>query len=470
MERSIPPDIREALERCADENSPEAWSRFQQFYDTLAHDPQPILAFDPKLVEGANFGSALALFRSEPGALRSVLPLASMLIDYGMAEVAPLALAAAVVKTPEPDHLGASLALVMNAIIHEAELGQIDAARRTFANAKPIFDLAEERQNRGRVNPSPARLRYVLAALEAQRGEIERARPLLESAAAEQPTPEVLSTLAAVERQSKNQTAALELLAKVGDLGQKAGDEALAGEADFQRFEIYRDAGDAVQAQTALEAALRHALAAQRQSQTGANQARAERLLARVLTAYGERAAADRATVRAYESAGADGRQLTATIFDASRRALVTGNLQSGRKAALRALEAGLPGDEMVYVALWLLLLERKSGVPSDGTVEEALASFDEANNWYSKLRSWARGKLDDAGLLAVAQGRVEKTEALFYVAMNRYVRGDKAALADLKKVAESEAYDLYEVGIARDILAGERPIPLRLPANVTLP
>ncbi len=187
-----------------------------------------------------------------------------------------------------------------------------------------------------------------------------------------------------------------------------------------------------------------------------------------MLTVYGERAAADRATERAFEASGADGRQLSATIFDASRRALVTGNLQAGRKSTLRALEASLPADEMVYVALWLLLLERKSGVPSDGTVEEALASFDDANGWYSKLRSWARGKLDDAGLVNAAQSRVEKTEALFYVSMNRYVRGDKSAAADLKKVADSEAYDLFEVGIARDVLATERPTPFKLPANVS--
>jgi hypothetical protein len=115
-------------------------------------------------------------------------------------------------------------------------------------------------------------------------------------------------------------------------------------------------------------------------------------------------------------------------------------------------------------------LLERKSGVPSDGTVEEALASFDDANGWYGKLRSWARGRLDDAGLMAAAQSRVEKTEALFYASMNRYVRGDKSASADLKKVAESEAYDLFEVGIARDVLATERPMPFKLPANVTPP
>src|SRR5262249_5441672 len=149
-------------------------------------------------------------------------------------------------------------------------------------------------------NPSPSRLRYTMAALETSRGELARARPLLEAAAAVQPTPEVLNTLAAIERQRKNAPAALELYAKVGELAQKSSDEAAQAEADYQRFDVLRETGDAAQAAQALEAALRHSLAAQHQSQPGAGQAHAERLLARVLGDYAERPAADRATARAY--------------------------------------------------------------------------------------------------------------------------------------------------------------------------
>ncbi len=470
MERSIPPDMREALERCADDNSPEAWGQFHQFFDTLAHDPQPVLSFDNELVNAATWGSALALFRSEPGSLRGSLPLASLLVDYGMAEVAPLALAPAVVKTPEPDQLGAALALTLNAVVSEADLGQIEGARRTFKAATPLLELADSKQNRGRVNPSPSRLRYTMAALETSRGELDRAKPLLEAAAAVQPTPEVLTTLAAIERQRKNQKLALDLHAQVADLGQKAGDEALQAEAEYQRFDIFREAGNTAQASQALEASLRHALAAQRQSQPGAGQARAERMLARVLGDYGERPAADRATARAYQSAGGDGRQLSATIVDAARRALTSENLQAAREATQRAIDATLPPEDSVYVALWLSLLERKLSVPSDGLVEEVLSSFDDTSGWPSKLRAWARGKLDDAGLVGAAKTRPEQTEAQFYTAMSRYVRGDQNALGDLIKVSQSEAVDLVEVGIARDVLARRTPLPLKLPSNVTLP
>ncbi len=470
MERSVQPDIREALERCADDNSPEAWEQFFRLFDALAHDPQPLLAFDNELTNGAAWGSALALFRSEPGSLQGVMPLASLLVDYGMAEVAPLTLAPAVVKNPDPDQLGFALALVLNAIVSEAELGQIDGARRAFKAAAPLLEQADAKANRGRVNPSPSRLRYTMAALETSRGELERAKPLLEAAAAVQPTPEVLTTLAAIERQRKNPKVALDLHARVADFGQKAGDEALQAEAEYQRFDIFRELGDAAQATQALEAALKHALSAQRQSQPGAGQARAERMLARVLNDYGERPAADRATARAYQSAGSDGRQLSATIVDAARRALTSENLQAAREATQRAIDATLPPEDSVYVALWLSLLERKLAVPSDGLVEELLSSFDDASGWPGKLRAWARGKLDDAGLLSAAKTRPEQTEAQFYTAMNRYVRGDHAALADLTKVSQSEAVDLVEVGIARDVLASKKPIAVKLPSNVTLP
>jgi hypothetical protein len=162
--------------------------------------------------------------------------------------------------------------------------------------------------------------------------------------------------------------------------------------------------------------------------------------------------------------------QLSATIVDATRRALTTHNLQAAREATQRALDATLPPEDMIYVALWLSLLEKKQSVPSDGLVEEVLASFDEASGWTLKLRNWARGKLDDASLLAAAKTKPEQTEAMFYTAMNRYVRGDNAAFGDLEKVAQSEAIDLVEVGIARDVLATRQPMAFKLPSGVTLP
>src|SRR5262249_17160883 len=140
--------------------------------------------------------------------------------------------------------------------------------------------------------------------------------------------------------------------------------------------------GDTPQAERALEHALTRAVDAERVSRAGSAQARAERLLARVLEHYSDDRALRRATERAYAASNSDLRQLSATLLDAARRALTRSDLPAARSAVQRAIEADLPSDDLVYVALWLQLLERKLKVPSDGTVEEAYANIDDNAGW----------------------------------------------------------------------------------------
>jgi cellulose synthase operon protein C len=193
-----------------------------------------------------------------------------------------------------------------------------------------------------------------------------------------------------------------------------------------------------------------------------------ERLLARVLEQYGDHAAIRRATQRAYDAASGDTRQLAATVLDAARRALTRSDLQGARAAAQRAIEASLGSDEIVYVALWLQLLERKFNAPSDGTVEEAYASIDDSSRWPTKLRAWARRRISNADLIAAARDASERTEAAFYIAMSDHVSGKSEASNQLKLVAGSPAIDLMEVGIARDLLA--TPRKYTPPPNVAIP
>ena len=163
---------------------------------------------------------------------------------------------------------------------------------------------------------------------------------------------------------------------------------------------------------------------------------------------------------------------MAATVLDAARRALTHGDLAAARSATQRAVEAGLPSEDLVYVAVWLQLIERKLKVPSDGTAEEAYAAIDEASGWPAKLRGWARGKLSDDELLASAKDRAQRTEAVFYAAMARHVGGGGDALPRLAEVAQSEAIDLVEVTIARDLVAmqGKSMLDFKLPPNVAVP
>ena len=194
-------------------------------------------------------------------------------------------------------------------------------------------------------------------------------------------------------------------------------------------------------------------------------------MLARILEHYGDQRATRRATERAYDSSNSDPNQLTATVLDAARRALTHTDLSAARRAAQRAIAAGLGSDDLVYVALWLQLVEKKLNVPSDGTVEEAFAEIDEGAGWPAKLRAWARGKLSDQELANAARSAGERTEATFYTAMSKLQSGSDAS-KDLERVVQSPAIDLVEVSIARDLLAlRAKPAPdYKLPAGLTLP
>jgi tetratricopeptide (TPR) repeat protein len=279
-------------------------------------------------------------------------------------------------------------------------------------------------------------------------------------------------SLAAVDRQ-RNPVLALRALDSAVEFAKKRDDLAAQAEADVFRFEIFRDQSKAADARPALQRALERTLDARQKVRSRPAQARAERLLARILEHYGDVQGARRATQRAYDLSASDARQLTATVLDASRRALTRRDLPAAREAVQKAIEAGLADEDIVYAALWLKLLERQLDVTSDGTTEEAFATIDDASGWPAKLRAWGRGKLNDQELLKSARDRVQRTEAIFYTAMAKHAAGQSdVALPKLREVAHSDAIELVEVTIARDLLAQHKgpALDIELPKNLDLP
>lgn len=194
-------------------------------------------------------------------------------------------------------------------------------------------------------------------------------------------------------------------------------------------------------------------------------------MLAEVLERYGDIAGARRASERALEAASNDLGQLTATLLDASRRALTYGDLSGGRLTLREALEADLRDADLVYAALWQRLLELRVGATSDGAVEEALASIVKPTGWVAALRDWGKGDISDEQLLERATTVVERVEAQFYVALQRHFREpSERTRQQLRQVAESEAIELMEVRIARDLLSEAAPPSVALPADVVVP
>jgi hypothetical protein len=466
--RITAPSLRQRVEAAA-ENDPDAWAELFRLFESADEAEESGMTLDPDLGRAAAWGAAIELYRVEPRSFRAAMPLASLLLAHGMAEAAPLMLQQALEGSDQTREASWALRFVLEAIRQAEGLDDLPAARRAFKQSEPLITLSQREVYAGRVTPSASRLHFYMGAIEAGAGELERAHPLLEKAVALEPTADALRLLASIDRQRRDYPSALAALDKVIAISKGTGDAVAQAETSLSRFEVLREMGDNARADESLESALMLGLSARTAAQAAQDLAQAERVLGRVLEHYDAKDAARRALKRAYEASENDIRQMTETVLDASRRALTLGDLRAARDSVRRAVSADLADEDTVYAALWLKLLEQRLAVVSDGTADEALASIDSENDWVAKLTAWGRGKLTAQELLGQADTRVERVEATFYTAMSG--PSDERSREKLKEVAHSEAIQLVEVTIARDLLTSrqKRPLP-KLPANVQLP
>jgi hypothetical protein len=458
--------LRERVERAAEQNDPDAWAELFNLYEST--DPSlGEFGIDPDMARAAAWGAAIELYRARPDSFEATIPLSSLLLAHGMAEAAPLLFQQTLTTATRFKELSWVMGYVLEAILQAESYGDLGAARRTFVNAEPLIKLAQG--DAQRIKPSSSNLYYAIGAIEARAGELERAHPHLKQAVALEATPDALRLLASIDRQRRDYPNALASLDRVIELTSQPADEAAQAESWLMRFELLREMGQADKAAESLASALKQALAARSAGRTGEQLAVAERVLGRVLEQYGEPEAARRAGKRAYDASRNDVRQTTATVLDSSRRALTLGDLRTARDSLRRAVEADLADEDTVYAALWLKLLEQRLKVPSDGAAEEALSQVEGATGWIAKLTAWGRGRVSDERLLEGAENRIERVEASFYIAMSN--RNKDASLKKLEEVAGSEAIQLVEVVIARDLLAlaANAPKP-KLPNGVQIP
>jgi hypothetical protein len=170
--------------------------------------------------------------------------------------------------------------------------------------------------------------------------------------------------------------------------------------------------------------------------------------------------------------ASRDKGQAAATIGHLVGRAFVRGDLAAARDGLTRALAADLALEDVVYYALWVRLLERQLRAPSDGAPARVFSSVVDDGKWTAKLAAFGAGRLRGEELVAAARTLSQRTEGLFYAAMDRRISGDAKGSEDgLRQVAASPALDLMEMGFARDLLGGGSPqVGGPLPKDVKLP
>jgi len=363
---------------------------------------------------------------------------------------------------PEARTLGGALSIVMHAMSLEVEGEDVGAARRAYKAAAPLLALADGAKTR--TEPSAGQVRAMMGEIELREGHVDEARDLLKSASQGDKAGGVLATLARIERFDGQLPAAIGHLKEALAAPDVSHDVALRGEIQLMLGDIALEQGNPTGARASYTDALKELARARAQGEPE-DRARAERVLSRVLDRFGAAQPAHKALERAYDNAPRDKQQVSATLGQMVGRALVHSDLPNARDGLRRALGADLEQDDIVYLALWVRLLERQLNVQPDGTAEKVFSSILDDGRWIGRLSAFGGGRIKAEELIASAKTPAQKTEALFYAAMDKRVAGDqRGAEATFRQVLKTGGIDLMEVALTRDILSGGRapvgPLP----------
>ena len=427
------PELVHALEAVIEKPDSDRWlelARMLRPPPRQAHGDDEDFGRDSELLRVASFAAAAEAYRLDSTSPEPAAFVAAMLVDLGMSEAAPAILVDAVKAQKDPRIVGLSLAITMQAMGRGLEAEEPDSVRRTFRAAAPILAAADVQK---KVQPGPARVYGMMGEIEVREGHLEEARKLLTASVEREKSGTVLLSLARLDwhdGQVKNAEARLKEALSADDV---VKDPALRGEILLLQSDITREAGDATGARKPLADALRD-LARARGAAEGDDRARIERLIARALDRFGDtsaRSSAMKALERALEAAPRDKRQSAATIGQIVGRAFVKNDLAGARDGLSRGLGAELPREDIVYYAVWVRMLERQmKNVPvnGDGVADRVLVEAASDPRWIGRVAAFGAGKLKAQELLAAAQTPTQKTEALFYAAMDRRIAGDAKA------------------------------------------
>ena len=425
---------------------------------------------DRDLFGAAAFTVASECYRLDPTVPQVAVALGVALGELGMAEATGTVLSEAVRAHPEAGLGSEALTLSLASMASEEDAGDADAARRAFQAAQPLLAVLGQKVLAGKVHPSAARLRAAMGEIELREGRIDRARELLSQSAEEERAGSVLLSLSRIDWRDGRPQVALDHLRAALTTDDANRDPALRGEILLTTSDVTRDSGDAAAARTSLAEALRE-LVSSRNVKGGDSRARVERVLARVLDRFGALQPAQRALDRAYAAAPGDKRQAAQTIEVLIGRAFVRGDIVTAREGLQRALAADLDGDDLVYFALWVRLLEKQLHAAADGSSDRVFASTPEDPRWIATLARFGEGKLRGDELVSRATTPIQHYEALFYAAMDHRAAGDKKGGDELlRQVVAGTGVELSEVVLARDMLDAAHPQVGGLPPDVVIP
>lgn len=458
-------DTARALERADARPEASAWIEVLRSIAPGEPGTEDEIPVDRDVLRVAAFAVAAEAYRLDATQVDSAFVVADGLQAFGMAEASPAVLAFAVGAHPEPRVVGAALGVTLRAMAAEAEAQDAEAARRAYVAAEPMLKAASAMTG---VLPSAARVRATMGEIELREGRLAQAKQLLADSARSEAAGAVLLALARIERHQSDSKAALSHLQQALQASDTAKDPALRGEVLLMTSDVVRESGDLPAARTPLTEALKE-LSTARNAPAPDDRARIERVLGQVLVRFGADKPAQRAFERALDAAPRDKVQASATLGLAIARAFVKGDLPTAREALGRSMSSELDESDLVYHALWVRLLERQLRAKTSGAADRVFAGIADDGRWPGKLAAFGAGRLKADDLVRAAKTDVQRTEALFYAAMDRRASGDaKGSDEALRQVMSGPGVDLIETQMARDLLGAASaqlgPVPPNLP------
>lgn len=462
------PELVKALEAAAEAPNAEKWFDVARMLRPPPRsamdggmDDEQDFGRDMDLLRAAAFTAASEAYRLDPTLSEPAAFIAAMLVELGMGEAAPTVLTDAVKTRKDPRLVGFALGMTMSAMERALAAEEPAGVERTFRAAAPLLSIADGVKD---ASPSPAKVYGLMSEIELREGRLDDARKLATAAEQREKSGAIQLLLARLDWHDKNDRGAVARLDTALAADDVQRDPALRAEVLLLRSDVLREAGDVSGARKPLTDALRD-LAKARSVVEPNERAHVERLIAQVLERFGADASAQKALERAIEAAPRNKRQAAATIGEMVAHAFVKGDLKAAREGLARGLAADLEDEDLVYDALWVRLLERQMKVPSAGA-DRILAQVSNTSRWSGKIAAFGAGTLTPADLARAAETPTQKTEALFYAAMDRRVSGDlKGSNEMLQQVVASPGIELMEVRLARDLLSGPRasiggPVP----------
>lgn len=456
----VKPELLRALEQVSDKSTSKRWIKVAQ----LLMSPQG--ARDDE-AEGQilRFGALHAMleaYRLERDAPEIAGYLSTALLDLGLGEVAPLVLQEAALASNDPRFIAGAMAVILRALADQTEVDDSPAARRVFEASRPILAYVESAELAYKAQPGPGQIYAVMGEVELREGNVKEAREYLEKSSAMVPLGPVTLLLARIDWQQQDGKRAVARVREALEKTEVTRDPLLRGELLAFLGEVLRGQKDLPGARKELTDAVK-ALAPARRAEDAPTRARAERVTARILDRFGAVVPAARALDRALD-ASRDNRQAAATVGQQIARALVFGDLRGAREAFRRALALEVEDIDLVYYAMWVRLLERQAKAAPDASIDRVFAQTKADSRWIGRVSAFGAGQLSAADFVKQAATPSQKTEAQFYVAMDRRARGDSGALEELRRVSDAGSIELMEVAIAKDLVTSSLRVPGPVP------